>query len=272
MELRSDQNLPIGIFDSGIGGLTVARAISDLLPSESIIYFGDTARVPYGPKSPRTIINFALQNTRFLLNRKVKLIVVACNSVSAVALPHLEKEFDIPIIGVIEPGARTAAETVGGGSIGVIGTQATISSHSYREAITRCRPEARVIEIASPLLVPLVEEGWLDHTVTRTVLGEYLSRLTDPETDTLVLGCTHYPLLAPAIKAILPDGITIVDSARETAAEVAAHLERTSAAAVDGTPKHQFFVSDIPAKFLELGRRFFGGDLDGVKQIDIEEF
>ncbi|MFC2076261.1 glutamate racemase [candidate division KSB1 bacterium] len=270
--MNPDGNLPIGIFDSGIGGLTVARAVSNLLPRESIIYFGDTARVPYGSKSATTINSFARQNTRFLIGRKVKLIIVACNTASAVALPDLEREFDIPIIGVIQPGARAAATSTGSGSIAVIGTRATIDSHSYREAITAKLEEARVLEIASPLLVPLVEEGWLDHQVTRTILAEYLGRITDRETDTLVLGCTHYPLLASAIKEVLPDGINIVDSARETAAEVATHLDRTSTAAQRGSPGHQFFVSDLPQRFREMGKQFFGGDLDGVERIDIEEF
>jgi len=267
-------NPGIGIFDSGIGGLTVARAITEILPEEIIVYFGDTARVPYGSKSPETILRFARQNTRFLLSQNVKLVVVACNTVSSVALENLKKEFSIPFVGVTEPGARVAAKTSQSGVIGVIGTLATTSSRTYTRLITAERNGATVLEKACPLLVPLVEEGWLDDEVTYAVLRRYLDPLLKHNIDTLVLGCTHYPLLKPAIERIVGDSVRIIDSAHETALQVKACLEsKGMITKVEGrSASHSFFVSDIPARFQELGNCFFGSHLNSVIHVEIDDY
>ena len=250
--------LPIGVFDSGLGGLTVVRAIQARLPNENILYVGDTARVPYGTKSPETIRRYSLQIAFFLLQRKVKAIVVACNTASALALKAL-KNLPIPVIGVIEPGARAAVLASGRLRVGVIGTPATVGSHAYKAAIKICSPRARVWEVACPLFVPLVEEGWLNHAVTRQVAADYLKPLVRKKVDTLVLGCTHYPLLKSLLKDVVGSRIGLIDSAEETAKEVEEVLSkagRLSASAKAG--KATYFVTDRPAAFTTLGRRFLG--------------
>ena len=258
---------PLGIFDSGIGGLTVARRIMRLLPGESIVYFGDTARVPYGTKSDRTVREFAWEDSLFLLSHDVKLIVVACNTASAVALSELDRHLKVPVIGVIEPGAKAAVARTRSGRIGVIGTQATIASGAYEKAVQRLNPELSVFSVPCPLFVPLVEEGWVEGEVPELVARKYLTPLLDAGIDTLILGCTHYPLLKPLLSGILGEDIVLLDSAEETAAEVLGILQ----SAPDGAgmnPGHRvsrrFFVSDMPRRFEELSRRFLGVPVSSV--------
>jgi glutamate racemase len=211
---------PLGVFDSGIGGLTVAAALRDLMPSENIFYIGDTARVPYGGKSQTTIERYASEITGLLLAERAKIIVVACNSASALAIPKLEGELKIPVIGVIEPGAKAAAAATRNGHVGVIGTRATVYSRAYERAIHAIDPEIRVSSQPCPMLVPLIEEGWLDDTITDQVIRRYLEKLVRAEIDTLVLGCTHYPLLKDAIQRFAGPEIRLVDSAHNCAAAV----------------------------------------------------
>jgi len=222
---------PLGVFDSGIGGLTVAAALRDLMPAESIFYIGDTARVPYGGKSQTTIERYANEITGLLLAERAKIIVVACNTASALAIPKLEEELKIPVIGVIEPGARAAAAATRNGHVGVIGTRATVYSRAYERAIHAIDPEIRVSSQPCPMLVPLIEEGWLDDTITDQVIRRYLDKLVRADVDTLVLGCTHYPLLKEAIQRFVGPEITLVDSAYNCAATVKQLLAREELAA-----------------------------------------
>lgn len=261
----------IGIFDSGVGGLTVLREIVRALPQEDTIYFGDTARVPYGTKSPETVARYAHEITSFLVRRDIKLLVVACNTASAVALNGLKRQFSIPVVGVIEPGARRAVEMSKSGRIGVIGTAATIRSSAYTRAIKRLNPGAEVLTRSCPLFVPLAEEGWTDNEVARLTARSYLLELREAGVDTLVLGCTHYPLLKPVIAETMGPGVTLVDSAEETARTVAAILakgDQLRPAAEKGN--HHYFVSDIPAGFIRVGNRFLGGRLGDVYQVNLD--
>ena len=221
---------PIGVFDSGVGGLTVAREIMRNLPNERIVYFGDTARVPYGSKSKDTIIRYAKQIIRFLRTQDVKAIVIACNTASALALEEVEKELDIPIIGVVEPGARVAAATTKNGKIGVIGTESTINSHMYPQLIKEYRPDVTVFGKACPLFCPLVEEGWLKDPVTEEVAKRYLKDLLKEDIDTLILGCTHYPLLRSLLSGLVGDQIQLVNPAYETAKELERLLKKENLA------------------------------------------
>jgi len=265
---------PIGVFDSGIGGLTVVRELMRRFPGEGIVYFGDTARLPYGTKSAATVRRFSVENTRFLLNQGVKLVVVACNTSSAVALEVLRRQFDIPVLGVVEPGARAAAAATRTRRIGVIGTYGTIASGSYEKAIRALLPAAEVHAVACPLFVPLAEEGWVDHPVTREVAREYLAPLLAAEIDTLVLGCTHYGVLRDAIQsAFAGREVALVDSAAEVALEVESHLAAGGARPNLSVPPPaaapcSFYVSDIPARFSEVGGRFLGRPLDEVMLVD----
>ncbi|MEP6691708.1 MAG: glutamate racemase, partial [Gemmatimonadaceae bacterium] len=244
---ESRAGAPIGVFDSGIGGLTVVRELMRQLPTESIIYFGDTARVPYGPKSPDTVCRYSLEIAGWLRDHGVKAIVVACNTATAHALPVLRERVDLPIIGVIEPGARAATRTSRTHRIGVIGTAGTIASGAYQRAIHALSPTAVVDAIACPLFVPLVEEGWLDTDATRLIAREYLEPLVGERVDTLVLGCTHYPLLKPLIAETMGDGVALIDSAAETAAETARVLgERNLLRGADVAPIYRFVASDAP--------------------------
>ncbi len=256
----------IGIFDSGIGGLTVQRAILDAIPAASTVYLGDTARVPYGSKSAETVTQYSLRNARFLARHDIDLLVVACNTASAVALPALRAELAVPVVGVVDPGARVAARASRSGRIGVIGTQGTVASGAYQAAIRRERPGAEVVARACPLFVPLAEEGWTDpeDEIVRGVVRRYLAPLRDAGIDTLVLGCTHYPLLERAIAAELP-GIRLVDSARAIAAEVREGLE----AAAPATAVHRWFVTDTPEKFLAVAGRFLGRAVDAAEHVDV---
>ncbi|MBI2355159.1 MAG: glutamate racemase [Deltaproteobacteria bacterium] len=261
----------IGIFDSGVGGLTVLREIFRALPQEDTIYFGDTARVPYGTKSPETVARYAHEITSFLVRRDIKLLVVACNTASAVALNGLKRQFPIPVVGVIEPGARRAVEVSRSGRIGVIGTAATIKSSAYTRAIKRLNPGAEVLTRSCPLFVPLAEEGWTDNEVARLTARNYLLELKEAGVDTLVLGCTHYPLLKPVIAETMGSDVTLVDSAEETARTVAAILAKKDLlrpAAEKGN--HHYFVSDIPAGFIRVGNRFLGGRLGDVYQVNLD--
>jgi glutamate racemase len=257
----------IGVFDSGIGGLTVVQELLRRFPGEPVVYFGDTARLPYGTKSASTVRRFSVENTRFLLNQGVEIVVVACNTSSAVALDTLRQHFEVPILGVVEPGARAAVSATRSGRIGVIGTYGTIASRSYERAIHALRPDAVLSAVACPLFVPLAEEGWIDHPVTRQVAAEYLAPLRQARIDTLVLGCTHYGVLRPSIESVFAgEDVVLVDSAAEVAREVATHLAAGARRPSGGDC--QFYVSDIPARFREVGSRFLGRELPAVLLVD----
>jgi glutamate racemase len=259
---------PVGVFDSGIGGLTVAHEIMRQLPHESIVYFGDTARVPYGPKSPDTVCRYSREIASFLCDQDVKAIVIACNTATAHALPLLRDELSLPVLGVVEPGARAAVRASAGGRIGVIGTAGTVRSGAYERAIRALDPDARITTRACPLFVPLVEEGWIEHPITRQVAQEYLEPLKAEEISALVLGCTHYPLLKSLLCRTVGAGVTLIDSAAETAAELGRVLRDAgleAPAASDETPTHRFIASDDPLQFLQLGQRFLGDAIEGVE-------
>jgi len=259
---------PLGVFDSGIGGLTVARAVFERLPHESVIYFGDTARVPYGPKSPDTVRRYAGEILTYLLGREVKALVVACNTISAQALDYLAERSPVPLVGVIEPGARAAVDATRSGNIGVIGTAGTIASGAYERAIKRLRPGAAVCARACPLFVPLVEEGWFDHPATELIAREYLEPLRRAGVDVVVLGCTHYPLLKPLLARVLGPDVTLVDSAEETARVVAQDLaQRNLAADPSQHPTHRFVVSDDEPHFRKVGARFLGEKLQHIEVV-----
>ena len=262
----------IGIFDSGVGGLTVLKELMKALPQEDTIYFGDSARFPYGTKSPDTIIRYSLEIASFLSSRDIKLLVVACNTASAVSLEALKQQFSIPIVGVIEPGARRAVSVTRTGKVGVIGTEGTIRSGAYAKAIKRLNPEVEVLTRSCPLFVPLAEEGWVDNEVARLAARTYLQGLKEEGVDTLVLGCTHYPLLKSVIGEVMGDGVALVDSAEETARTVAEIL-RTKALLRPQSEKgnHHYFVTDVPAGFIRIGNRLFGGKLGDVFQVNLDE-
>lgn len=253
---------PIGVFDSGIGGLTVLREITSLLPNESTIYFGDTARVPYGSKSRETIERYSFEIAAFLAKHDIKMLVAACNTASAFAVPGLARELPIPVLGVILPGARAAAAATRTGRVGVIGTEGTIKSGAYVSAIKAENPAVSAFAEACPLFVPLVEEGWAEDEITVKVAERYLAGLKEASIDTLVLGCTHYPLLKKTIASVMGDGVTLIDSAASTAAEVKRTLaERGLLNDCAGAASHRFFVTDSPERFMVVGKRFFGDKL-----------
>jgi len=260
---------PIGVFDSGIGGMTVVRALTQHLPHENIIYFGDTARVPYGPKSPQVVREYALQDTDVLLKYDVKLIVIACNTVSAVALDVVQKRAKVPVVGVILPGAAAGVQATKNRRIGVIGTVGTIFSNAYTNAIRQLDSDIKVFGQPCPLFVPLAEEGWIDHKATELIAKEYLFPLTLEKIDTLVLGCTHYPILRDVIGKVLQHSVTLIDSGEATALVVKdmltdLKLNNTSTL----KPNLQFFVSDVPHKFTEIGERFLGTKLGKVHRVE----
>lgn len=259
---------PIGVFDSGIGGLTVLKEITRRLPSEDTIYLGDTARVPYGSKSRETVVGYSLEVARFLSGRGIKLLVVACNTASAYAVDRLAETLDIPVIGVIEPGAKAAVGATRTGRIGVIGTEGTIRSSAYTSAIKALSPDSTVMTRACPLFVPLAEEGLLDDEITELVAERYLSGLRDGEggekgVDTLVLGCTHYPLLKSVVSRVMGPGVTLIDSAEATAVEVERVLGEKGLlrGSRGGEPAHVFHVTDSPERFVKVGAIFFGPGL-----------
>jgi glutamate racemase len=240
------------------------------LPNESIVYFGDTARVPYGPKSPETVRRYSLEIAAFLRDQDVKAVVVACNTATAHALPTLREEMPVPVIGVVEPGARAAVRVAGRRRIGVIGTAGTIRSGAYERAIRDLAPDAVVVTQACPLFVPLVEEGWIDHQVTQQVAEQYLAPLRDAGVRSLVLGCTHYPLLKQVICRAMGAEVTLIDSAAETAAEIGRVLAEQGLTAPErGTPARRFVASDDPRQFLQLGQRFLG---DAIERVEVHTF
>jgi len=270
---------PIGVFDSGLGGLTVLRALHRRLPCEDVVYFGDTARVPYGTKGERTVRAFARQDAGVLIERGVKLVVVACNTASAFALDHLRDVLPVPVLGVIEPGVATALRVSRGGPVGVIGTSGTIRSGRYQERLRAGLPDATIVAQECPLFVPLVEEGMMGHAMTAMAAEEYLAPLRDAAVDTLILGCTHYPLLKTAIARVMGPGTALVDSA-EALAEAADALlaelslrrrdsDRPEPAAREG--RLSFLLSDIPWKFAEIGARFLGRPVDDVDTVGLDE-
>jgi glutamate racemase len=267
-------NNPIAVFDSGLGGLSVVRHLRQLLPAEDIAYFGDTARVPYGSKSRRTVVTFALEDARFLLQFEPKLIVAACNTASALAMPELREELPVPVIGVVEPGAQAAVGLAHGRTIAVIGTEATIGSDAYLKAIRAIAPGQSVIQHACPLFVPLVEEG-RPHTdaLVRDAVEGYLGQLRDQGAGVLILGCTHYPLLRPVIAACLGPDIDIVDSGRETSRVVAQHLADTDSLCARKTRGSMHcYVSDNAARFRQVGSRFLDEGLENVEFVEPERY
>jgi len=263
----------IGIFDSGVGGLTVLRALTKSLPQEDTIYLGDTARVPFGTKSPDTVIRYSLEIASFLIRQDIKMLVVACNTASAVALHALRRNLSVPVVGVIEPGAKRAVEVTRSGIIGVIGTNGTIRSSAYSRAIKRINPRISVIARACPLFVPLAEEGWTQNEVARMAARLYLEDLRQANVDTLVLGCTHYPLLKRIIAEVMGPDVVLVDSAEETALTVEKILgERKLLRPATESGNHHYYVTDVPAGFIRVGNRFLGGRLGDVYQISLEDF
>ncbi|MCF7807970.1 MAG: glutamate racemase [Candidatus Marinimicrobia bacterium] len=268
--LNSEQ--AIGIFDSGLGGISVVRALIDLLPHEHLVYFGDTARVPYGSKSNETVIRFSHQISSFLLDQQVKMVVVACNTASSVALRSLQENLDIPVVGVIEPGSMAAVAVSHNKQVGVIGTASTIRSGAYSSAIKAIDPMMNVREQACPLLVPLVEEDWPHDGVVTEVLEEYLKVFARNKPDSLILGCTHYPYLKPAIQRVIGNDVKLVDSGEETAQVVRDVLEKLGLLNDQGSDpgKHRFYVSDFPQKFEETASRFLGRSLENLFKVELE--
>ena len=271
---------PIGVFDSGVGGLTVLRALARELPHERLVYLGDTARVPYGPKSPVTVRRYAREASRFLRRQSIKLVVVACNTVSSVALQEVEEEAGVPVLGVILPGARSAVRLTRGGPVGVIGTRATVASEAYPRAIRALRSDVDVISRPCPLFVPLAEEGWTDNDVARQVAATYLEPLRTAGVDTLVLGCTHYPLLREVIAEVMGPGVALVDSAEAVAAEARERLgaDPNGASGRDSAPveaaEHdgavRFWVTDAPEPFTDVAVRFLGGPVRHIERAVLE--
>ena len=268
-----DRNAPVGVFDSGVGGLTVAREIMRQLPDERIIYFGDTARVPYGSKSKDTVLRYSRQIIR---TKKVKAIVIACNTATALTLDTVAAESDIPIIGVINAGARTAVEATRNGRIGVIGTEATVGSGIYTEVMKKMKPDIQVFGKSCPLFCPLVEEGWLHDPVTDEIASRYLSVLKEKYIDTLVMGCTHYPLLRSTLRRLMGEDVTLVNPAYETAIELRGLLAEKGLSRDPSAPfageKHQFYVSDLAEKFTDFASSILPQDVKETKKINIEEY
>jgi glutamate racemase len=259
---------PIGVFDSGIGGLTVLKELATALKAEDFIYLGDTARLPYGTKSNEMIVRYSRENSEFLLAKGIKMLVIACNTASAVALAEISRDTIVPVIGVIEPGARAAVKASRSGKIGVIGTEATIASGSYTRAIQALRLGAEIYTRACPLLVPLVEEGWTDNEIAERTVAHYLDSLKASGIDTLLLGCTHYPLLRALFERVLGPGVKIVDSATATAAAVRERLAALKLARTDGPGSQSFFVTETPDRFVRVGRRFIGPRVESAVRIE----
>lgn len=270
------KDAPIGVFDSGVGGLTVAREIMRQIPNEKIIYFGDTARLPYGDKSRKTVTRYSEQIVRFLKTFQVKTIVVACNTASAYALDTLEKDIDIPIVGVIKPGAKTAVDVTQNGRIGVIATEATISSQMYTKYITNLNPSVTIYEKACPLFVPLVEEGLWEDPVTDEIVRRYLTELIDIDIDTLILGCTHYPLIRSTLRRIIGDKVTLVNPAYETAIELRQLLSEMNMLNEEtpglGSNQYQFYVSDKAEKFVRFANSIINYGILSAKTVNMEEY
>lgn len=261
---------PIGVFDSGIGGLTVVNELFKRLPNESIVYFGDTARVPYGSKSPHVVRRFANQDVQFLMRHDVKLIVVACHTASSIAIDSLKRIFDIPILGVVEPGIQGALNCSKTKRVGLVGTKATVSSERYNTRFHAIDSNVKLFTQACPLFVPLVEEGWLSHDVTRSIAEIYLDPLKKENIDALILGCTHYPLLKSLIRDVMGEDVAIIDSAEETAKAVEQALTEKNAESDEFNSEHHFYVSDIPYQFQEIGERFLGRPILNLERVDVD--
>ena len=273
--MKIDRDAPVGVFDSGVGGLTVAREIMRNLPSEKIVYIGDTARVPYGSKSKETVIRYSRQIIRFLQEQQVKAIVVACNTASAFALDTVRNEFDIPIIGVIESGAKVAAARTRNKRVGIIGTVGTVGSGIHAQYLKKLDPEITVFGKACPLFVPLVEEGWLHDPVTVEVASRYLKELQDKDVDTLILGCTHYPLIRSTIRQVMGEEVCLVNPAYETALELGKLLEEQGLSSTGTEQKefpYRFYVSDLADEFKEFANSILPYDVEMTKKIDIEKY
>lgn len=266
-------DLPIAVFDSGIGGLTVVRALRNALPREDLVYLGDTARVPYGGRGPETVVRYARQCARFLVDRGIKMLVVACNTVSAVALDMLRVEFDLPVVGVIEPSARAAARATRSGRIAVIGTEGTIRSGAYERALAATSTRCEILGQSAPLLVPLVEEGWIEGDVPRLAVERYLTPLCDRGVDVLVLGCTHYPVLRPLIDEVLAGlsshRVATVSSADAAANDVHATLQARGLQRASGRGTTRFFVTDRPEQFVRVGTTVFGVEVESAGLVDL---
>ena len=273
--MKIDRDAPVGVFDSGVGGLTVAREIMRNLPSEKIVYFGDTARVPYGSKSKETVIRYSRQIIRFLQEQQVKAIVVACNTASAFALDTVRDEFDIPIIGVIESGAKVAAARTRNKRVGIIGTVGTVGSGIHAQYLKKLDPGITVFGKACPLFVRLVEEGWLHDPVTVEVASRYLKELQDKDVDTLILGCTHYPLIRSTIRQVMGEEVCLVNPAYETALELGKLLEEQGLSSTGTEQKefpYRFYVSDLADEFKEFANSILPYDVEMTKKIDIEKY
>jgi glutamate racemase len=261
---------PIGIFDSGVGGLTVFRAIERLLPNENLLYLGDTARIPYGTRSVETVQRYAREDAAFIQSKNVKAIIIACNTASALAADRLRQEFEVPIIGVIRPGARRAVQQTKNGYIGVIATEATVASGAYERAMLHLRDGLEIISRACPLFVPLAEEGWLDHAVTRQVAEEYLATIRSSRVDTLVLGCTHYPILRPVIEQVMGQGVACIDSGEAVAVELASYLGQQGLRRTGGEGRtEQFYVTDSAVRFRRVAELFLGRQLESVETVQL---
>jgi glutamate racemase len=262
---------PIGAFDSGVGGLTVVQAMRELLPAEDILYLGDTARVPYGNKSPDTIIRYSREIMTYLLAHGVKAVVVACNTASAHALSILQEESDVPVIGVIAPGVEAALAATRNGRVGIIGTQGTIRSEAYQNLLRKSRPDVVITAVAAPLLVSLVEEDWLAHPATQLIMEEYLAPMKAARVDTVVLACTHYPLLKPLAQRVLGADVILVDSAQNAAAALARKLEAAhlNCQERDKTGRTTICATDLPTQFSHLAERFLGEKIDSIRQVTV---
>jgi len=273
-----DMDRPIGIFDSGVGGLTVAHEVFRILPSEDVVYFGDVGRSPYGGRSKEIIIKFTAQDVAFLLEHKVKFIICACNTASSVALEEIARNYTVRMIGVIQPGAEAAVQQTKTGRIGVIGTNATINSNSYARVIHQLDPKLKVFSLACPLFVPLAEEGYVDKEATYLIARDYLTTMLDVQVDTLILGCTHYPLLEHVIADVMGDGVTLINSGKETARvalqaladESLLNSQTSQSPSPEG--EHKFFVSDVPDKFTQVANRFLGRTIDHVTRVDVSGY
>ncbi|HHY13020.1 MAG TPA: glutamate racemase [Thermoanaerobacterales bacterium] len=266
----TDVNRPIGVFDSGIGGLTVVKELMDKLPNEEIIYLGDTARVPYGTKSKETITRYSLECAEFLTNKNVKMLITACNTISASSLDELEASFPVPILGVIIPGAKAAVEATKLNQIGVIGTERTISSNAYTDVIKKINEEIKTHQKPCPLFVHLAEEGWHDIEVTHLTAIEYLADFKLKGIDTLVLGCTHYPLLENVIQRVVGRKVKLINPANETARTAKEILEEKNLRrTADTQPTHQFYVTDNPEKFIQVGEKFLDKEIRNIEKVDI---
>ena len=273
MPVSTNKNAPIGIFDSGVGGLTVAREVYRLLPNESVVYFGDVGRTPYGGRSKEIIQKFTEQDISFLIEHKVKFIICACNSASSVGLEVAKKKFDLPIIGVITPGAEAAVRQTKSGRIGVIGTAATISSNAYAHTIHQIDPEIKIFSLACPLFVPLADEGYTEKKATYLIAKDYLQTMIELEIDTLVMGCTHYPLLREVISETMGEGVTLIDSGVETARVAERILKENDLLTDSKTPgDHKYFVSDVPDKFSQVATRFLGREISNITRVNVSGY